>query len=29
VIAQIGLEGRRQLLTLLERLAELPCESMK
>jgi len=29
VIAQIGSEGRLQLLTLLERLAELPCSQLK
>jgi DNA-binding MarR family transcriptional regulator len=29
VIAQIGSEGRLQLLSLLERLAELPCEHLK
>ena len=29
VIAHIGWEGRNQLLTLLERLAELPCEQVK
>lgn len=29
VIAQIGSEGRLQLLSLLDRLAELPCEHMK
>jgi hypothetical protein len=29
VIAHIGFEGRDQLLKLLERLAELPCEQVK
>lgn len=29
VIAQIGSEGRLQLLSLLDRLAELPCEHLK
>ena len=29
VIAQIGSEGRLQLLSLLERLADLPCEHLK
>ncbi len=29
VIAHIGFEGRNQLLTLLERLAELPCQPVK
>ena len=29
VIAHIGFEGRNQLLTLLDRLAELPCEPVK